>query len=763
MKLRLFVAFSLFLSFSHFSYSEVIQRIEFLGLESVDRGTVLNHLPIESSDEFEEKNIQLILENLYKSNLFKKVSLSFNDGVLTINFVENPTIKYIDIVGFKENHALNEKSVENLISNTKMNVGKIFIQKNFESLVSQLKTIYENKGFYSATFNISQKVDDSNRIGIEVNINENSPARITSFEIKGNSFFPSNELINIFDIGLPDIFFINYFSEKDSFNMNSFEAGIQKIKSKYLESGFLDFKVVNRNLTLNDDKTEITISFTIEEGNQYFINDYTWTGDIDGLSKEKLDKTLNIVKGSIFSRKKIVKGISKIRSLFSDIGYAKASVNSSVIPSEKSNYLNLIIDVTKHQKMYVNRILIEGNTITQDDVIRRELKLNEGQEFSQKSLDESVKRIKRLGFFSDVDISISESPDFNDRFNIFIKVSETKTGQFSIGLSHSNATGAAFNTGIEQNNVFGTGNVLNARFTNSTALEELSFFFKDPYFTNDGNSLSYGLFTKSTDASNLDISNYLLDENGFNLGYGIPLSSDSNISSEIKVSDISLSCSDSFAGVNYEQEQCLSNKSLDFNYSISYVKNSLNDFYNPTKGIKNTLSSKLSLPLGDFKYFSTEFSRNGYTPVFADSTIKTTVSSQFATGYGGDTLPFFKRYYGGGSSSVRGFDFNSLGAKYPDDKAKGGEFSLLTSLSLISPAEKFGLDNENIRFSAFIDAGSISEKLSDFDMSQLRLSSGLAASWLTPIGPIGIFWAQPIIKKSTDQIQNFAFELGTTF
>jgi len=190
---------------------------------------------------------------------------------------------------------------------------------------------------------------------------------------------------------------------------------------------------------------------------------------------------------------------------------------------------------------------------------------------------------------------------------------------------------------------------------------------------------------------------------------------------------------------------------------------SLNDFYNPTKGIKNTLSSKLSLPLGDFKYFSTEFSRNGYTPVFADSTIKTTVSSQFATGYGGDTLPFFKRYYGGGSSSVRGFDFNSLGAKYPDDKAKGGEFSLLTSLSLISPAEKFGLDNENIRFSAFIDAGSISEKLSDFDMSQLRLSSGLAASWLTPIGPIGIFWAQPIIKKSTDQIQNFAFELGTTF
>jgi len=124
---------------------------------------------------------------------------------------------------------------------------------------------------------------------------------------------------------------------------------------------------------------------------------------------------------------------------------------------------------------------------------------------------------------------------------------------------------------------------------------------------------------------------------------------------------------------------------------------------------------------------------------------------------------FFKRYFGGGASSVRGFDFNSLGAKYPDLNPKGGEVSLLSSFAIISPANIIGIDNDNIRISAFLDAGSIFEKASNFDLSEIRASSGLAASWLTPIGPIGIFFAKPLIKKTSDTTQTFSFELGTSF
>jgi outer membrane protein insertion porin family len=359
-------------------------------------------------------------------------------------------------------------------------------------------------------------------------------------------------------------------------------------------------------------------------------------------------------------------------------------------------------------------------------------------------------------------MEVTKLKEFDDKINLHFSVEETKTGAFTIGLSHSNSSGAAFNMGIKEKNFLGTGNTLNAAFSNSEAVQEMSFYFSDPYFTEDKHSISYGLFTKSVDGSSLDVSSYKIDEVGFSLGYGIPLTEDTRISADIRVSSRDIACGAVFADVSHEEKQCASGDKTEVKTNLHWSNNTLNNFNYPTEGQKNKLSLDLTLPIADFRYYKLDASHKSYRPIGNDLTWKIKGSLGLAQGYGGKELPFFKRYYGGGSSSVRGFDFNSLGATYNDGIAKGGELSLLAGTSIISPM-KFISDSKNMRMSAFIDAGSVEEKAANISLDEIRMSTGVAFTWLTPVGPLGIYAAKPLVKKSADKTTTIEFTLGTSF
>jgi outer membrane protein insertion porin family len=359
-------------------------------------------------------------------------------------------------------------------------------------------------------------------------------------------------------------------------------------------------------------------------------------------------------------------------------------------------------------------------------------------------------------------MEVSKLKGFKDKINLHFSVEETKTGTFSIGISHSNSSGASFNAGIKENNFLGTGNTLNASLSNSSAVQEMSFYFSDPYFTEDGHSISYGVFTKDVDGSSLDLSSYKTNEAGFSLGYGIPLTEDTRIGVDVRVSSRDITCGATFADVNHEATQCASGDKTEVKTNLRWSNNTLDNFNYPTDGQKNSLSFDLALPIADFQYYKLDASHKSYFPIGNDLTFTLKGSVGLAQGYGGKDLPFFERYYGGGSSSVRGFDFNSLGATYIDGIAKGGELSMLAGTSIISPM-KFISDSKNMRMSAFIDAGAIEEKASNIGFDQIRVSTGVAFSWLTPVGPLGIYAAKPLVKKSNDKTKTIEFTLGTSF
>jgi len=758
----LFLSLIFFISFS--AHSQNINEIVIKGLSNISRGTVLSYLNIETGDSIpNEKTIGQVSNSLFKSELFEDVKINVVDSTLVVSVKENPVIKFFDFIDYEEDKVLNEQIILDIKNNFNLKVGKIFVKKNLDNLLLQLKSLYTENAFYKTSINVKTNLDEQNRIGIELFFNEGEQALINKMEITGNKFFEQDDLLSLFDIGEPDFFIINFFTEKDHFNKRELDSGIEALKNKYFDEGFLDLSILEKKVLYNKETDSLNIFIKISEGVQYKLGEILFSGDILNFDTKILRNQISLNNGDNFKRSLILDGVKKITALFQDKGYAYADTKMQVKLIENTDLLEVNIQSNPNGKVFIDRINITGNYRTQDNVIRRQLKLLEGGVYSKSDLQNSINRIKRLGFFSDVDYELKRKLDNTDKVDMFLSVTEQKTGEISLGLAHSNSTGAAITAGISQNNILGTGNILDAKLSNSDAVEEMSFYFKNPHINNAGHTMSYGITNRTVNASDLGTSDYTLDEVGFSFGYGVPLSENSSIFTEMKLSSIDLKCGSSLKLYD-EVNQCNSNDDLDFTASFSYTEDTLNDFYFPTDGIRSSFKTFIGLPVADFNYYLIETSIKGYQPVLDNKTFKYSSRFKTGTGYAGDELPFYKRFYEGGSSSVRGFDFNSLGSKYSStNEPKGGEITWISSVGLGAPASFIGIDNKNMRVSAFVDGGLIGEKQSDFDLSEFRASSGLAFYWLTPIGPLGANFALPIIKKSGDSTSSFSFALGTSF
>ena len=349
-----------------------------------------------------------------------------------------------------------------------------------------------------------------------------------------------------------------------------------------------------------------------------------------------------------------------------------------------------------------------------------------------------------------------------DKIDINFAVEETQTGAISFSVSHSNNYGVSFGAGIKERNIFGSGNTLNAELNLSESYNRISFYFMNPNYNDEGHSVSFGVFRSEINDDDIAASSYEINTTGANFGYGIPLSDNTRINSDFEYSQNEIKCSSLFSGSSYESEQCATKDSDEFKLNINWSKNTLDDYLYPTEGVDNALSAGIALPIGDYRYISLSADHKSYTPVSDTTTLKLTGNFNISQGYDGKTLPFYKRNFGGGSGSVRGFGNKTLGPLYPNGTGKGGEIAILGSANLITPA--FFIDNnEKMRMSAFIDTGNIYEKSSNIKLGDLRMSAGFGFAYLSPIGSIGAFISTPILKKDGDTIEDFGFSLGTGF
>ena len=751
-------------------YSNPINKINFIGLNNNSESTLLKIIPFEIGQNFSPYASDKIIKSLFESGLFENISIIKNKNSLDISLKENPNIKYFEIKlntgsGFT-NWIKGEKiyvTLEELnekVNNSQLSAGSIFTARKLEDFILLLESKYSSSGYFNSEFTQNIEIDAQNRAGIELSIIQGKRATISSFDISGSEKISEKELLKLFKIGEPDVTLVNYFTNKDDFTESKLRNGINLMTQTYFDLGYLDFKILDVVSNLDENKEKLSINIEVSEGIQYKLGDVSFEGELGSISLSELNNNISMVKGDVFNRNLIISNIQSLTDLYADQGYAFVEVNP--ITSEFLDAVNINFEIFLNKKTYVNRITISGNTRTQDEVIRREIGVSEGGLYSRSILKNSLLSLRRLGYFSDVQISTSEVEGMSDKIDINFTVEETQTGAISFTMSHSNNYGMTFGAGIQEKNIFGSGNTLNADLKIAESFNKVSFYFVNPNFNNEGHSIRIGAFRSEIDNDDIAVNSYEIDSTGISFGYGLPLSDNTRINAGLEYSKNDVKCSSLFSGSGYESSQCASKNNDEFKVNINWSENTLNNYMYPTEGVNNSVAAAISLPLGDYRYYNLSADHSSYTPINTSATLKLNGNFNLSQGYSGKELPFYKRHFGGGSGSIRGFGNKSLGPLYPNGKAKGGEISILGSANLITPAFFFE-DNDKMRMSAFIDTGNIYEKSSNIKLGDIRMSAGFGFAYLSPIGSIGAFISTPILKKSGDIIEDFGFSLGTGF
>ena len=759
-----------FFFFSTQTISDPINKITFIGLNNTIDSSLIDSLTFKAGQDFSAADSDQIIKELFSTGYFSDIRLTKKSNELEIFVEENPFIKFIDIALSKPNpwtdwlnpeeQLYNKEKLEELLLDNKLNAGSVFSNDKFDSFLFALRDEYVSNGYYNVEITKEIKLDSENRVGIDLYVNQNKKIKISSMSISGSTNYEEKELTELFAIGEADNIFLNLLTKRDEFNDSDFDQGIQALNNHYLNSGFMDFKIIDISRKLNENNEEMDIKIQINEGLQYKLGDIKFSGETGVLSTKDLRKLFTLTKGETFNRQKIVDDIQNVIDEYSDLGYAFVDV----IPTTNDflDSINVDINISLNKKVYINRINISGNTRTQDEVIRREIGILEGGLYSRSTIKKSILKLRRLGYFSDVQIDVNEIDGVNDKVDLSFTVEETQTGSLSFSVAHSNNYGVSVGFGVKEKNIFGSGNTLNADLKLADSYQRASFYFENPYYNEDAHSVSYGAFLSEIDDDSIMENSYEITSKGLNIGYGIPMTENTRLNSNIEFSKNEIKCGSSFSSINYEMDQCLINNNDEVNLQLNWNESTLNDYMYPTDGRSNKLDFSIALPVADYKYYKFNASHSSYSPISDTLTLKLTGDLGIASGYGSKELPFYKRYFAGGTGSIRGFEKRSLGPQYINNTAKGGELSILGSANLITPAF-FLNDSKNMRVSAFIDAGNIFEKTSSFEFDEIRMSTGVGFAYLSPIGAIGFNWTTPLIKKSGDSIENFSFSLGTGF
>ncbi|MDC0195647.1 outer membrane protein assembly factor BamA, partial [Candidatus Thioglobus sp.] len=566
-KLRLLII-TLFFFFTTQSYSNPINKINFIGLNNTSEELLLQSIPFQVGQEYSSDLSSGIIESLFKTGLFSDISISKNESSLDITLKENSTIKYFEInldtgSGFSnwlngEKILFSSEALDEELSNYLLSPGNPFTKQKLDKFIQVLQSKYSESGYYNATFTPIISVDELNRAGIDLKINQGDRVKIDSFKITGTENIDEDTLLKLFKIGEADMLLVNYFTKKDLFTEAEFAQGIELLKNKYFDLGYLDFRILNVETKLDEQRDNISINIEIDEGIQYILGKVSFDGELGSFNLETLNSKLSMNEGDIFNRNVVIQDIQKLTDLFADEGYAFVDINP--ITSDFQNSVNINFNVSLNKKVYINRITISGNTRTQDEVVRREIGISEGGLYSRSVLRDSLINLRRLGYFSDVQISTSEVQGMPDKINISFIVKETQTGAVSFSVSHSNNFGISFGAGIKEKNIFGSGNTLNADLSISESFNRLSFYFMNPNYNDEGHSLSFGAFRSEINDDDVAKNSYEINTTGASFGYGIPMASNTKLNTEIEFSNNEIKCSALFSGVGYESSQCASSK-----------------------------------------------------------------------------------------------------------------------------------------------------------------------------------------------------------
>ena len=735
----------------------VVEDIRLEGLQRITAGTVFNYLPIQVGDTVDDTRTAGAVRALFRTGFFRDVRLERDGDTLVVSVVERPSIGSIEFSG---NDDLRTEVLMSALEQMGFAQGRVFNRSIFDQVKQELHRTYFAAGKYGAQVTGTVTPLERNRVAVRFEISEGAAAKIRQINIVGNAAFDDDDLLDEFELETTGFF--SFLSRSDRYSKPKLAADLETLRSFYLDKGFINFNVDSTQVTITPDKEDVHITINITEGGRYLVRDIYLQGALI-VPEEELFELVTVVQGDVFSRKDVTETARRIGERLGSEGYSFANVNAAPEIDEAEKAVDLTFYVDPDRRVYVRRINFKGNTKTRDEVLRREMRQMESGWISTEAIERSRVRLNRLGFFESVNVETPAVPDAPDQVDVDFTVAERPSGNLLLGAGYSDSQGTVFDISVTEENVLGTGNRLRASLNTSKASRDISVSWLNPYWTVDGVSRSLEAYNRRTDASDANLANYDLDQIGAGMTFGLPVSEFTriNVGLNAEQTDFLAGANASDEVRNFEREN--GGRFITLLATAAWAKDDRNSRFLPTKGSLTRLSSEVTVPGSELTYYKLFARHQRLFPLAEDFVFVLEGEIGYGDGIGGTSdLPLTENFFAGGLRSVRGFKANTLGPRDSRDQPLGGNLKTIGTAEVILPLP-FTKDSSTFRITSFVDAGNVYGPDEDFDFDTLRQSAGIAAIWLSPVGPLTMSFAEPLKSQTGDQTQGFQLTFGTSF
>lgn len=748
------------LAFSPF----VVKDIRVDGIQRTETGIVFAYIPVTIGERFTEEMATETIRQLYATGFFSDVRISTNNDVVVVSVQERPVIASVSFTGMRE---FESKNIIESLRQVGFADGRIFDQAMLEQAELELKQQYLSKGKYGVEITATTTPLPRNRIGVNFDIFEGSIAKIKEIKFIGNEAFSKSNLLGLMSLSTSG--YLTWYTQTDRYSSEKLAADMESIRSYYLDRGYLEFVMETPQVTISPNREDIFITLTISEGKPYTVETVDIAGNLLGLDDE-IQSLLKIKPGEVFSGAKANESSVAIREYLGGLGYAFANVNPNPALNRDNLTVNLTFFVDPSRRVYVRKIEITGNERTRDSVARREIRQLESAWYDGDAIRLSRDRLDRLGYFQSVDFSTEPVPGSIDQVDVNIAVEERQTGSINLGIGYGQTDGVILSAGISEDNAFGSGSALSFSINTSQTNRTFVLSHTNPYWTQDGVSRSTSIFYRKVSPSLDNPGEYEVKSAGGGLGFGVPITEFDRISlganfesDQIGIDPTSVNTPEAYN--QYVQDYGESTNSVIFN--LGWSKDTRDSLLFPTKGslirlggVAGTISLKYYLLSAQFQH---------YVPIGRDYALGFNALFDYGGVYGSDKpYPVIKDVYAGGIGTVRGYLGNSLGPK--DSKTGtflGGSKRVVGNAQFSFPLPGTKSD-PTLRLFVFADAGQVygadgRGNDTTIDFGDLRYSTGVGLSWLSPMGPLQLVYAKALNAQVSDRTQVFQFQIGTAF
>ena len=763
-----------------------IADIRINGLQRVSAGSVFGALPLNVGEQVDDQQLVESTRALFKTGFFQDIQLGRDGDVLVITVVERPSIASIDIEG---NKAISTDDLMKGLKQSGLAEGEVFQRATLEGVRNELLRQYVAQGRYSAAVDAEVVAQPRNRVGLKIRIDEGEVAAIKHINVVGNSVFDQAELDDQFTLKTSN--WLSFFKNDDKYAREKLSGDLERLRSYYMDRGYINMEIVSTQVSISPDKKQVFITVNINEGTKYTVRDIKLRGDLK-VPEDQITALLLVQKGQVFSRKLMTSTSDLITRRLGNEGYTFANVNAVPTPSKDDNTVDIEFVVDPGKRAYANRINFRGNTKTEDQVLRREMRQMEGGWASTYLIDQSKTRLERLGYFKEVNVETPAVAGVDDQVDVNYSVEEQSSGSITASVGFAQSAGLILGGSITQNNFLGTGNSASLGLTRSEYQSKYNIGFTDPYFTKDGVSLGYNAFYNKTDYNDYyddGVSYYSINSYGAGATLGYPINETSRISFGLTAQHDSIEPGTYSADEIYDFIDREGKEFTNFKANLGWSESTLNKGVLATRGYSQNLNLMVTVPGSDLSFYKIDYTGQTFLPVSASTSLRFHTKLGYGNGYGStDGLPFYENYTAGGEGTVRGFESGTLGPRNTpatgtyssagqayysdrDTEALGGNIMITGGVEYLFPMP-FIKDNKSLRTSLFWDVGSVySDKCylstttgcDGVDLSQMASSVGVGVTWYSPLGPLSVNLALPIRKPDDAETQVFQFSMGQTF